>query len=120
MTKKEESVEHRILAAETLAYLIEVSAHLQRVAAISNHLISSMASFLSWADRQEGNANNGISNGNNNNNNNNGNVILAGAQRPPEPPSLLGSPTTSNTGTASTSTPPRLNLTISRFMMPPT
>ncbi len=55
MTKKDESVEHRILAAETLAYLIEVSAYLQRVAAISNHLISSMASFLNWADRQDNN-----------------------------------------------------------------
>ena len=55
MTKKEESVEQRILAAETLAYLIEISAYLQRVAAISNHLISSMASFLNWADRQDNN-----------------------------------------------------------------
>ena len=62
----------RVLAADTLAYLIEVymashieiiasifvqsefklfvqvSADLQRVAAISNHLISTMASYLRW------------------------------------------------------------------------
>jgi hypothetical protein len=46
--KKEETVDTRILAADTLAYLIEVSADLQRVAAISNHLISTMASYLRW------------------------------------------------------------------------
>lgn len=46
--KKEEAVDTRILAADTLAYLIEVSADLQRVAAISNHLISTMASYLRW------------------------------------------------------------------------
>jgi len=46
--KKEETVETRILAADTLAYLIEVNADLQRVAAISNHLISTMASYLRW------------------------------------------------------------------------
>ena len=48
MTKKEESVENRIVAAETLAYLIATSASLQRIAAISNHLIPSMASFLNF------------------------------------------------------------------------
>ncbi len=74
MTKKEESVEHRVLAAETLAYLIEVSNNLQRVAAISNHLITSMASFLNWADRQDNNNAMSGSGGSNNN-------------RPPEPPS---------------------------------
>jgi len=46
--KKEEAAETRIVAADTLAYLIEVSAELQRVAAISNHLIATMASFLRW------------------------------------------------------------------------
>jgi len=46
--KKEEPAEIRVLAADTLAYLIEVSADLQRVAAISNHLISTMASYLRW------------------------------------------------------------------------
>jgi len=48
MTKKEESVDNRILAAETLAYLIEVNAELQRTAAISNHLILTVAGFLRW------------------------------------------------------------------------
>lgn len=51
--KKEESAETRILAADTLAYLIEVSADLQRVAAISNHLISTMASYLRWEPEPE-------------------------------------------------------------------
>jgi len=46
--KKEEAAETRIVAADTLAYLIEVSADLQRVAAISNHLIATMASYLRW------------------------------------------------------------------------
>ena len=45
---KEEKSADRILAAETLGYLIEVSADLQRTAAISNHLITTMASFLRW------------------------------------------------------------------------
>ena len=39
LTRKEESLEVRILAAETLSYLIEESASLQKIAAISNHLI---------------------------------------------------------------------------------
>ena len=48
LTKKEECVETRVLAAETLAYMIEVSEELQRIAAISNHLVPTMASFLRW------------------------------------------------------------------------
>ncbi|CAB4061005.1 ARMC8 [Lepeophtheirus salmonis] len=48
MTKKEESIENRLLAAETLAYAVEVSAELQRIAAISNHLIPTISSFLWW------------------------------------------------------------------------
>jgi hypothetical protein len=48
LTKKEELVDTRILAAETLAYMIEVSEELQRIAAISNHLVPTMASFLWW------------------------------------------------------------------------
>ena len=46
LTKKEHNVETRIVAADTLAYLIENSGDLQRVAAISNHLISTVASYL--------------------------------------------------------------------------
>lgn len=64
MTKKEESVENRILAAETLAYLIEANASLQRVAAISNHLIPSMASFVNWKPQNE---NESLESGENNN-----------------------------------------------------
>ena len=48
MTKKEHSPETRILAADTLAFLIETSPDLQRVAAISNHLVPTVASFLWW------------------------------------------------------------------------
>lgn len=48
VTKKEETVDNRILAAETLGYLIEVNADLQRNAAISNHLILTVAGFLRW------------------------------------------------------------------------
>ena len=48
LTREEESVETRILAAETLAFLIELSAELQRIAAISNHLIKTISSFLWW------------------------------------------------------------------------
>jgi len=48
MCMKEETTANRIVAADTLAYLIEVNADLQRVAAISNHLITTMASFLRW------------------------------------------------------------------------
>ena len=48
LTKQEESVETRILAAETLAFLIELSAELQWIAAISNHLIKTISSFLWW------------------------------------------------------------------------
>ncbi len=48
LTKKEELVETRVMAAETLAYMIEVSEELQRIAAISNHLVPTMASFLWW------------------------------------------------------------------------
>jgi len=44
--KEESSVENRIVAAETLAYLIEVNASQQRIAAIMNRLIPSMASLL--------------------------------------------------------------------------
>ena len=42
-------METRIEAADTLTVLIETSSELQSIAAISNHLIPSMTSFLSWA-----------------------------------------------------------------------
>merc|ERR1719412_3440937 len=52
LTQKHECVETRILAAETLAFMIELSAELQRIAAISNHLIPTIASFLWWEPDQ--------------------------------------------------------------------
>merc|ERR1719211_622042 len=48
LTKKDYSPETRILAADTLAFLIETSPDLQRMASISNHLIPTVASFLWW------------------------------------------------------------------------
>ena len=48
LTKKDYSPETRILAADTLAFLIETSPDLQRMASISNHLIPTIASFLWW------------------------------------------------------------------------
>ena len=53
LTKKEHSPEIRILSADTLAFLIETSPDLQRVAAISNHLIPTVASFLWWDPASE-------------------------------------------------------------------
>jgi len=48
LVKPENPPQTRILAADTLAYLIETSPDLQKVAAISNHLILTIASFLIW------------------------------------------------------------------------
>jgi len=53
MCMKDETTSNRIVAADTLAYLIEVNADLQRVAAISNHLINTMASFLRWEPEEQ-------------------------------------------------------------------
>ena len=53
LTKKDYAPETRILAADTLAFLIETSPDLQRVAAISNHLIPTVASFLWWDPTSE-------------------------------------------------------------------
>lgn len=65
MTKTEHCMETRITASETLAYLIEMSANLQRIASISNHLISNMASFLhdetnDSSSKPEGNTSNSV------------------------------------------------------------
>lgn len=46
--KKDKEYEERIVAAETLAYLTEVDTELQRYASISDHLISSLTSFLKY------------------------------------------------------------------------
>jgi len=48
LCRAEEATENRILAAETLAYLIELDVELQQIAAISNHLIPTVALFLKW------------------------------------------------------------------------
>lgn len=46
MCGKDQDVESRILAAETLAYLIEIDKELQATAAISSHLIPTLADYL--------------------------------------------------------------------------
>lgn len=37
---------HRVLAAETLAYLTEVDSNLQQIAAISNQLVNALVDLL--------------------------------------------------------------------------
>lgn len=46
MCRKENRRTEKALGAETLAYLIEVDAELQRVASISDHLIQNLSLFL--------------------------------------------------------------------------
>jgi len=48
MCGKEHDQDLRIMAAETLAYLIEVDKDLQGIAAISNHLIPTLAEYLKY------------------------------------------------------------------------
>lgn len=48
MCKKDKSVAERVQAAETLAYLIEVDTELQRIASISDHLISNLADYFKY------------------------------------------------------------------------
>lgn len=50
--KKDKDCEERVVAAETLAYLTEVDTELQRYASISDHLISSLTSFLKYQPEQ--------------------------------------------------------------------
>jgi hypothetical protein len=46
LCKKERPCEERIIAAESIAYLTEVSTELQRLASISNQLIPTLANML--------------------------------------------------------------------------
>lgn len=48
LCKKDRPNTERVLAAETLAYLTEVDTELQRLASISNHLVSTLAELLRY------------------------------------------------------------------------
>ena len=48
MCKKDKTWEERVDGAETLAYLIEVDIELQRIAAISDHIISVLAEYFKY------------------------------------------------------------------------
>ena len=48
MCKKDRSVEERVDGAEVLAYLIEEDVTLQRTAAITDHLILTLGTFLKY------------------------------------------------------------------------
>ena len=48
MCKQDKTWEERVEGAETLAYLIEVDVKLQRTAAISDHLISTLSEYFKY------------------------------------------------------------------------
>lgn len=48
LCKKDQLPENRAESAETLAYLTEVDTELQRIASISDHLISVLAELLKY------------------------------------------------------------------------
>ena len=48
MCKQDKTWEERVEGAETLAYLIEVDVQLQRIAAISDHLINTLAEYFKY------------------------------------------------------------------------
>uniref|UniRef100_T1J6L0 Armadillo repeat-containing protein 8 n=1 Tax=Strigamia maritima TaxID=126957 RepID=T1J6L0_STRMM len=52
MCKKGQDPEVRISGAETLAYLTEVDTELQRIASISDHIISTLAEYLKYTPQQ--------------------------------------------------------------------
>ncbi|KAJ8320774.1 hypothetical protein KUTeg_002361 [Tegillarca granosa] len=53
MCKKDRTLEENVEGAETLAYLIEDDAELQKVAAISDHIIRTLAEYLRYTDVQQ-------------------------------------------------------------------
>lgn len=48
MCSKERLLEERVEGAETLAYLIETDVELQRIASISDHLITMLADYFKY------------------------------------------------------------------------
>jgi hypothetical protein len=53
MCKKDRTLEENVEGAETLAYLIEEDPDLQDVAAISDHIIKTLAEYLRYTDVQQ-------------------------------------------------------------------
>lgn len=53
MCSKDRTLEENVEGAETLAYLLEVDADLQRTAAISDHIIKTLAEYLKYTDVQQ-------------------------------------------------------------------
>ena len=48
MCKQDKTWEERVEGAETLAYLIEVDLNLQKIAAISDHIIPTLAEYFKY------------------------------------------------------------------------
>ncbi|KAK6166385.1 hypothetical protein SNE40_023092 [Patella caerulea] len=53
MCKKDRTLEENIDGAETLAYLVEVDPELQKIASITDHVISTLAVYLKYTDVQQ-------------------------------------------------------------------
>ncbi|CAG2231933.1 ARMC8 [Mytilus edulis] len=56
MCKKDRTLEENVEGAETLAYLIEEDPELQGIAAISDHIIKTLAEYLRYTDVQQFNS----------------------------------------------------------------
>ena len=48
MCKQDKTWEERVEGAETLAYLIEVDINLQRISAISDHIINTLTDYFKY------------------------------------------------------------------------
>ena len=53
MCGKDRTLEENVEGAEALAYLIETDAELQRIAAISDHIIRTLGDYLKYTDIQQ-------------------------------------------------------------------
>ena len=53
MCSKDRTLEENVEGAEALAYLIETDADLQRIAAISDHIIRTLGDYLKYTDIQQ-------------------------------------------------------------------
>jgi hypothetical protein len=53
MCSKDRTLEENVEGAETLAYLLEVDAGLQRTASISEHIIKTLSEYLKYTDVQQ-------------------------------------------------------------------
>ena len=53
MCNKDRTLEENVDGAETLAYLLETDAMLQSIAAVSDHIIKTLAEYLKYTDVQQ-------------------------------------------------------------------